>query len=70
MRDEFIELWQFTTDYLRKTHGPHNLLIAYSPSFNASARSGDNIARHMMERYPGDGYVDVIGLDSVPAIYE
>ncbi len=66
-RDEFIALWQFTVSRLRDYHGLHQLLYAYSPSFNASLRAGDDAATHMMARYPGDDYVDVIGMDSYHA---
>jgi len=63
-REEFVALWRLTVARLREHHGLHNLLYVYSPSFNASARAGDDTAAHMMERYPGDACVDVIGLDS------
>jgi len=64
-REEFIALWRFTTDHMRLRHGLHNLLMVYSPSFNASSKVNEqNPADHMMDRYPGDKYVDVIGMDS------
>ena len=55
-REEFIQLWQFTVQYLRDKKRVHNLLFAYSP---------DRVP-HMaeyFERYPGDAYVDVLGFD-------
>lgn len=54
--DEYIALFRFTVDYLRKEKGVHNLLIAYSPDV---FRDRD----HYLERYPGDDYVDIFGLD-------
>lgn len=53
---EFIELWQYTTSYLINEKGVHNLLWAISPS-------EVNTADEYLERYPGDGYVDIMGLN-------
>ncbi len=53
---QFISLWRFTVDYLRDTLGVHNFLYAYSPDTVESAA-------HYLERYPGDGYVDILGID-------
>lgn len=60
--EEFRQIWQFTVDYLRNEKGVHNLLYAYSPS--RPATSGGYGAR-----YPGDGYVDIIGFDYYAADY-
>lgn len=49
---EYIDLWQFTVNYLMG-HGVHNLLYAYSP-----ISIGD-----YLKRYPGDKYVDILGID-------
>lgn len=49
---EFIGLWRFTVQYLMKK-GVHNLLYAYSPISLGN----------YFDRYPGDQYVDVFGLD-------
>jgi len=55
--DEFKTLWKFTVDYLRNSKKLHNLLIVYSVSdFKSEA--------DLMDRYPGDNYVDIIGVDS------
>lgn len=54
---QYIELWRMTVDYLRKEKGVHNLLIAYSPSLS------DNDTALVKAMYPGDGYVDIIGVD-------
>jgi mannan endo-1,4-beta-mannosidase len=55
--DEFKTLWRFTIDYLRDTKKLHNLLIVYSVAdFNSK--------EDFLERYPGDGYVDIIGFDN------
>lgn len=54
--EQYKALWRFTVQYLTQTKGVHQLLFAYSPdNFRDSA--------HYLERYPGDAYVDVLGLD-------
>lgn len=55
---EYVSLWRFTVEYLRDTKGVHNFLYAYSPV--DWYHDFDNY----MERYPGDDYVDILGLDS------
>ncbi len=52
-KEEYIELWKTTVDYLMKK-GVHNLLYAYSPN---------QIRNDYLERYPGDNYVDILGVD-------
>lgn len=57
-REEFIALWQFTVTYLRDTLGVHNFIYAFSP---------DNMfttEEQFLERYPGDAYVDMVGMDN------
>lgn len=53
---EYIDLWRFTHDYLRENLGLRNLIWAYSPD-----RFRDQA--HYLACYPGDRYVDVLGLD-------
>lgn len=61
--EELKELWRFTVDYYRRTRNIHNLLIAYCPNYlGAMTKSGDIGAKYL-ECYPGDDYVDVLGLD-------
>jgi mannan endo-1,4-beta-mannosidase len=55
--EDFIALWRFTFDYLCKEKGVHNLLFAYSSSGDIEDRD------YYLERYPGDGYVDLMGFD-------
>ena len=50
---EFTNLWKHMFDYFTDTKGLDNLLWYYSPS----ARSG------VMDFYPGDDYVDMVGVD-------
>lgn len=53
--DEYKQLWIMTREYLDEK-GANNLLYAYSPD----AQGPGEI---YMERYPGDDYVDLLGLD-------
>ncbi|RZJ55712.1 MAG: beta-mannosidase [Flavobacterium sp.] len=56
-REDFIAVWQFTVSYLRDTLGVHNFIYAFSPDnkFNSETE--------YLERYPGDDYVDMFGMD-------
>jgi mannan endo-1,4-beta-mannosidase len=56
-REEFISLWQFTVTYIRDSLGVHNFIYAFSPDnkFNTEAE--------YLERYPGDDWVDMVGMD-------
>ena len=54
---EYKNLYRYTVEYLRDEKGLHNLLYAYSPGgpFADTADYGS--------RYPGDGYIDIVGFD-------
>ncbi|PKB17282.1 glycoside hydrolase family 26 protein [Flavobacterium sp. 5] len=56
--EEYKAAYQFTVTYLRDTKGVHNILYAFSPdnSYTTSA--------NYLSRYPGDTYVDVLGIDN------
>ena len=56
--DEFRALWKFTVSYLRDTAAVHNFIYAFSPDnrFNSEAE--------FLERYPGDEWVDMVGMDN------
>ena len=56
--EEFTSLWRFTVSYLRDSIGVHNFLYAFSP---------DNLfhtEQKFLERYPGDEWVDMVGMDN------
>jgi mannan endo-1,4-beta-mannosidase len=56
--EEFVSLWKFTVAYLRDSLGVHNFIYAFSP---------DNqflTAEKYLERYPGDAWVDMVGMDN------
>ncbi|HEX8356457.1 MAG TPA: glycosyl hydrolase, partial [Segetibacter sp.] len=57
-REEFLSLWRFTVSYLRDSLGVHNFIYAFSPDnrFNSEAQ--------YLERYPGDEWVDMVGVDN------
>lgn len=55
--EEFVSLWRFTFDHLTETNHVHNLLWAYSSSGDVKSEE------EFVERYPGDGYVDLVGFD-------
>ncbi|WP_298155703.1 glycosyl hydrolase [Flavobacterium sp.] len=56
--EEYKTAFQFTVDYLKNTKGVHNVLYAFSPDNSYST------ATNYLSRYPGDGYVDVLGMDN------
>ena len=53
---DFIELWRFTVEYLNNEKGLENIIYAYSTDAFSSVDE-------FMEFYPGDEYVDIIGLN-------
>lgn len=54
---EYQSLFRFTVEYLRDERGLHHLLYCYSPAGDFA--SGEDY----LSRYPGDGYVDILGFD-------
>ena len=57
-RDEFISLWRFTVSYLRDSLNVHNFIYAFSPD------NKFNTETDYLERYPGDEWVDMVGVDN------
>lgn len=57
-REEFIRLWRLTVDYLREYKKVDNFIYAFSPDRFFYSKE------ELMDRYPGDEYVDVIGMDN------
>jgi len=55
---DYVSLWRFTVDYLRNQRGFVHLLFAFSPG-GADLET----PRDYLFRYPGDAYVDVMGVD-------
>lgn len=63
--ESFIALWRHMFNYFTYVKGLNNLLWAYSPSSNNN--QWDRGASHL---YPGDKYVDLVGLDKYMEIGE
>ena len=59
--EEFIQLWRFTVDYLKNEKEIHHLLYAFSP--DRSRMKLAEGAKAYLYAYPGDEYVDIIGVD-------
>lgn len=60
--EDFISLWRFTVEYLRDVKGINNLIWAYSS--HRMPIDIDNFEQDYNYGYPGDDYVDIIGLDN------
>ena len=56
--DEYKTAFRFTVDYLKNTKGIHNILYSFAPDNSYTTSSA------FLSRYPGDEYVDVIGMDN------
>lgn len=62
--DEYAALWRMTVEHLRDVRGVHNLLYAYSPDRSRIDMTDDATRRaDYLYGYPGDAYVDVLGVD-------
>lgn len=55
---EYKDLFQYTVKYLRDTKQIHNVLFSWSPDRSATTEAA------YLSRYPGDDYVDVLGIDN------
>ena len=56
--DEFRTLWRFTVSYLRDSLEVHNFIYAFSPDNRFFTEA------QFLERYPGDEWVDMVGMDN------
>jgi len=59
---EFIDLWRYFVDYLKKA-GVHSFIYAISPQMDSKKVESD-----FLFRWPGDEYVDFIGMDCYQGI--
>jgi len=57
-REEYIQNWRFTVEYLRDELKVRNILYAFAPDNRFSTEEV------YLERYPGDDYVDIVGFDN------
>ncbi|MBO2944374.1 S-layer homology domain-containing protein [Paenibacillus sp. F411] len=66
--EEYIQLFRYTIDYLRNVKQVKNMLVAWAPSGSAAyyevGTNVDAIKAQFFKYYPGDAYVDIIGLDN------
>jgi mannan endo-1,4-beta-mannosidase len=58
---DYISLWKFTVQYLRDTKKLHHLIYAFSP--DASRLDEADLKGSYLYGYPGDDYVDLLGVD-------
>ena len=56
---DFISVWQFIFNYLTLNKQLHNILWMFSPSVKETG----NTFQNELYYYPGNNYVDIIGLD-------
>lgn len=56
--DDYKTAYQFTVNYLKNTKGVHNILYAFSPDNTYTTET------NYLSRYPGDQYVDILGMDN------
>ncbi|MBC7566915.1 MAG: beta-mannosidase, partial [Pedobacter sp.] len=56
--DEFKALWKSTVSYLRDSASVHNFIYAFSPDNTFTSE------QEYMERYPGNEWVDMLGMDN------
>ncbi len=57
-KEEFVTLWRFTVSYLRDSMHVHNFIYAFSPDNRFISEE------EYLDRYPGDEYVDLVGVDN------
>lgn len=56
-KEQFVQLWRMTVDYLRDYKQVHSILYAFSPDCKFTSEA------EYLDRYPGDDYVDIMGVD-------
>lgn len=57
-RDDFKSLWRFTVSYLRDSLQVHNFIYTFSPDCRYKTEAD------YLDRYPGDEWVDMVGVDN------
>lgn len=56
--DQYKQGYKFIVEYLRDTKNVHNIIYAFSPDNSYTTQEA------YLSRYPGDAYVDVLGMDN------
>ncbi len=63
--ESFTKLWKMTYEYMTITKGLHNLIWAYSPDLHHLCWDENWNNKYVyMWAWPGDAYVDILGLDA------
>lgn len=57
-KEEFVTLLRFTVTYLRDSMRVHNFIYTFSPD------NRFNSEEEYLDRYPGDAYIDMVGVDN------
>ena len=57
-KQEFIDLWRFTVSYLKDSVGVHSFIYAFSPDNKFTTEA------EYLDRYPGNDWVDMLGMDN------
>lgn len=57
-KQEFVDLWRFTVYYLKDSVGVHSFIYAFSPDNKFTNES------EYLDRYPGNDWVDMLGMDN------
>ncbi|SOE22009.1 mannan endo-1,4-beta-mannosidase [Spirosomataceae bacterium TFI 002] len=56
--EEYKRIWKFTVSFLRDEQNVHNFIYAFSPDNKFKTEE------QFLERYPGDEWVDMVGMDN------
>lgn len=59
---DYISLYRFVVDYFKTEHNIHHLIYAFSPDRSRISNVDDR--QEYLYGYPGDDYVDLIGIDN------
>lgn len=57
-KSEYAELYRYTVEYLRDVKGVHNFLYVFSPNGSFNGNESEYLTT-----YPGDQFVDILGMD-------
>ena len=60
--EDYVAIFRYTVDYFRNHHDLHHLIIAFSP--DRSRMIDPQSKEEYLYAYPGDDYVDLLGLDN------
>ncbi len=60
--EDYIALYRFVADYFKEKHQIHHLMYAFSPDRSRIMNPSDSL--EYLYAYPGDNYVDLLGLDN------